>query len=336
MTRIEQIENDLVQCGLLRASGSSVTPMSGGVSSDIYLIDDGKRRIVVKQALDRLKVEDDWQVDVSRNVTEQRFIRHVSGFLPRSMPRILHCNAELNYFAMEYLADSKNWKSMLMAGDVDSDLARRAGGMLGTIHRKTWGDPSLKRQFDTTRSFHALRTEPYLLTTAARHPPLSQQINDEARRLEETRRCLIHGDFSPKNIMIGSDAMVLLDCEVAWFGEPAFDAAFLFNHFLLKTLLDRGNYHRYLSLVPAAWDSYRACFPKIEPDMEQRTGRLLLMLMLARLDGKSPVEYLGDDLSRQVVRDFVYSLLPRQIFAVDEICSLWAQRIDAMEQGTTP
>jgi len=328
MSNIDQIKADLIRHRILTGSGIEVTPLAGGVSSDIYLIDDGHRRVVVKQALSRLKVEDIWQADVGRNVTEQQFIRRISEFLPRAMPRLVHCSNELNYFAMEFLQGYRNWKSILLAGEADPNLARQAGNILGAIHQHTQGDAALLEQFDTTRNFHELRTEPYLLATALRHPSLENQIVDEARRLATTRLCLVHGDYSPKNIMVGHGRMVLLDCEVAWYGEPAFDLAFLFNHFLLKALLHHDQCARFLSLTGAAWHQYQSCFGEQDPGLEERAGRLLLMLMLARVDGKSPVEYLTDERSRQTVRDFVYEMLPRKIFGLDEICRQWRQCID--------
>ena len=328
VSNIDQIRDDLISRQILTGSRIKVTPLPGGVSSDIFLIDDGNQRIVVKQALNRLKVKDLWQVDTARNLTEQQFIRRISEFLPRAMPRLVHCSNELNYFAMEYLDGYRNWKSILLAGDADPDLARQAGNILGTIHEHTRGDAALLEQFDTTRNFHALRTEPYLLATALRHPSLKNQIIDEANRLDSTRLCLIHGDYSPKNIMVGPGRMVLLDCEVAWYGEPAFDLAFLFNHFLLKALFHRDPC--FLSLTDAEWHEYQSCFGEQDPGLETRTGRLLLMLMLARIDGKSPVEYLADEQSKQTVRDFVHKMLPRQRFGLDEICSQWRQSIDKL------
>jgi aminoglycoside phosphotransferase (APT) family kinase protein len=326
MSNIGQITDDLVCRQILTGNQIEVAPLPGGVSSDIYLIDDGVQRIVVKQALNRLKVRDLWRVDVARNLTEQQFIRCISEFLPQATPRLVHHNNELNYFAMEYLEGYRNWKSILLAGEAEPSLARQAGKLLGTIHQHTRGDVALLELFDTTRNFHALRTEPYLLTAASRHPALRNQIVDEANRLDTTRLCLIHGDYSPKNIMVGPGRMVLLDCEVAWYGEPAFDLAFLFNHFLLKALFHRNPC--FLSLTSTAWHEYQSCFGEPGPGLEVRTGRLLLMLMLARIDGKSPVEYLTDEQSKQAVRDFVYKMLPRQRFGLDEICSQWRQSID--------
>jgi aminoglycoside phosphotransferase (APT) family kinase protein len=330
MADIEQIKADLVNGGLLAGWEITITPLTGGVSSDIHLVSDGARKLIVKQALAELKVDDLWQVDVSRNLTEQEYLCHVSTFLPDNVPRIVHSDRQLNYFAMEYLDGFRSWKSHLLAGEADINRARQAGEILGRIHRQTRDDRSLLDRFDTTGSFHALRTEPYLLTTAERNPLLAHWIEAEASRLESTRLCLVHGDYSPKNIMIGSERMVLLDCEVAWYGDPAFDTAFLFNHFLLKALLMRGEYENYISLVPAAWEAYSACQTVVDEDIAERTGRLLLMLMLARVDGKSPVEYLSDG-QKCSVREFVNQTLPRGKFGLEDICRRWARWLETMK-----
>ena len=328
---IQKIKNDLVQSGLLSGQGTKLTALTGGVSSDIYLIEESNQKVVVKQALDRLKVKDLWQVDVARNLAEQKFIRHVSGFLPQNMPRLLYCDEEQNYLVMEYLEGYRDWKSYLLSGEANSELARTAGLIIGAIHRHTWGDQQLVDSFDNMDSFYALRIEPYLLTTASRHPELGACICAEAERLKQTRLCLIHGDYSPKNLMVNQRKMVVLDCEVACYGDPAFDLAFLFNHFLLKALFHSGNHKPFVGLVAHAWQSYRSCFNAFDHTVEGRAGRLLLMLMLARMDGKSPVEYIVDETKKRAVRRFVYKLLPQEIFTLNQICSQWEGHLVAGE-----
>lgn len=324
---VQMIKQELIDSRILADGPATVTPLDGGVSSDICMIAQGESRVVVKQALARLKVDAPWQVDVSRNVTEQHFIRRVSAFLPAAVPQLLHCSERRNYFVMAYLDGYAPWKAQLMAGTANPLLARRAGALIATVHAKTWGDAESARRFDTTDGFHALRTDPYLLTAAGRHPALAPRIHAEAIRLEQTRLCLVHGDFSPKNIMIDRDQMKLIDCEVAWYGEPAFDLAFLCNHFLLKALHHRNAHERFLDLVAAAWSGYESGFGALAGDFEQRTARLLLMLMLARVDGKSPVEYLVDESDKDTVRSFVHELLPRGVFGLDEIRRSWGRHL---------
>ncbi|MBP8255703.1 MAG: phosphotransferase [Opitutaceae bacterium] len=288
-----------------------ITPLSGGVSSDIFLVEDGSRRLAVKRALARLKVRDDWFADISRNRIEQAYLEYASRVSPGSVPRILHSHPGEGWFAMEYLGDSfKNWKSLLLSGQADPVHAVHAGETLGRLHGASWGEPSIAARFDTLVNFHALRIEPYLLTTAARVPGARSFLEMEAQRLGGTRLALVHGDYSPKNLLISPERLVVLDAECAWFGDPAFDTAFLLNHLHLKALVDRAHPEPFLALVPAFWRSYAAALGShATPDLEARTLRLLLGLMLGRVHGKSPAEYLSPADGERITR-FVLHHVP--------------------------
>src|SRR5205823_1327535 len=153
---------------------------------------------------------------------------------------------------------------------------------------------------DTTESFHQLRTSPYLLRTAQRHPALAPLFEEEALRLESTRECLVHGDFSPKNILLSPDRLLILDSEAAWYGDPAFDIAFFLNHLCLKALYHAPRDTGLRALFDAAVDAYFVT--EGSATIDRRSARLLLMLLLARIDGKSPVEYIQDDKKKDLVR----------------------------------
>jgi aminoglycoside phosphotransferase (APT) family kinase protein len=287
----------LQAAGLIDGTAIRVTPLTGGVSSDIVLVESSTRRLVVKAALEKLRVKDDWFVDVSRNRVEQSFFEYVSPIMPAAVPRIL--GGGDGWFAMEYLGDElQNWKSALLAGHVEVAAATLAGEVLGRLHATSWDDPVARAQFDTLPNFHALRIEPYLLTTAERVPAVSDLLRAEAQRLAETKLALVHGDFSPKNLLVGPHRLIVLDAECAWFGDPAFDTAFLLTHLHLKTLLNP----QVLPLINAFWSAYTA---SCGHDLEQRTVKLLLCLLLARVHGKSPAEYLsaaqGDLITRFVL-----------------------------------
>lgn len=300
-----------------------VVPLGGGVSSDVFLIEDEGTRFVVKQALPQLKVRDQWRADTSRNRVEYEFLRYLSRIVPDAAPAVFAVGPD--YFAMEYLGpEYRNWKELLLSGDCQPQHAVRAARILGTLHRVSFGDLELARRFDTTPNFHQLRTDPYLLTTGRRHPALQEHFEQEAVRLENTRECLVHGDYSPKNMLIGNGRTVLLDGEVAWYGDPAFDLAFLLNHLLLKSLYHapfdsatsepvtsgRGLQEIIGSLMAAYYDERQMANAEA---LDLRTARLLLMLLLARMDGKSPVEYLTEP-KQDFVRSFVSSRLPVSTF----------------------
>ena len=298
---------------------AELTPLTGGVSSDIYLVDDRGERFVIKRALEMLKVADAWRADVSRNRYEVRYLALVGRFLPDSVPKVLFHDENGGYFGMEYLGDGyANWKSLLMGGECCVDRARVAGETLGMIHRRTWDDQTVRSEFETTSNFQELRLDPYLLTTADRVPEVAPILGQEANRVRESRSCLVHGDFSPKNLLFRDERLIVLDCEVAWYGDPAFDVAFLLNHLMLKALhVDR----RCLELVRAAWSGYLGSMDQGDPGASLPV--LLPGLMLARVEGKSPVEYLTAQEQDQV-RRFAVGELKSPASSLEETVQRWA------------
>ncbi len=323
---LDQLRRD----GRLREPPARLIPLAGGVSSEICLVEDGATRFVVKRALPRLRVRDAWFADVSRNAVECAFLQRVGRMLPGAVPRVLFANPRAGYFAMEYLGEGfANWRTQLLEGVFAPAAARRAGQMLGRIHRQSTGDPDLRRTFDTTANFHQLRTAPYLLTTGERHPDLRAHFETEARRLEATRECLVHGDFSPKNLLLAADRLVLLDCEVAWYGDPAFDVAFFLNHLCLKRLYHAPHGGALRAMIREFLDGYRTEHPAAASEVESRAARLLPLLLLARVDGKSPVEYLVPSRA-QFVREWVREQLVAQTDRLEALLEAWFHRTELL------
>ena len=320
--------------GLVRSSNATLTPLSDGVSSDIYRVDDGEHSFVVKRSLPQLKVRDEWLADVSRNRYEQMYIEYVGGFLPDGVPRLLPGAKDRGYFAMELLGpEFTSWKRLLLRGEVSIDHARQAGALLGCIHARSAGDADAARVFDATPNFMQLRIDPYLLTTGKRHPDLQRFFEAEARRLASARVCLVHGDFSPKNILVSPGRMVLLDCEVAWYGDAAFDVAFLLNHLLLKALYHAPRQIGLDAMARQFWQSYQEeILGALDPHLlSSRVARLLLMLLLARIDGKSPVEYLTQAQRADYVRQFTRSRIPEQEFGLQDLLDPWFAGLSRFE-----
>lgn len=283
--------------GLIDPSAAVFTPLGGGVSCDVVKVECGKETFVVKRALEKLRVEDDWRADVGRNRYEHLYMEYVGSLLPGAVPRVFHANDTRGFFCMEWLGEGwRNWKDLLLTGDCRIAHAHEAGRILGSIHRQTFGDKKLLEVFDGTKNFTELRLDPYLLTTGQKHPALRELFEAEAARIASTRTCLVHGDYSPKNILVRKDRMLILDCEVAWFGDPSFDLAFFLNHLHLKALHHAPEDRGLRELVGAATHAYfseRNLAPDAEAELKRATTRLLAMLMLARVDGKSPAEYLS-------------------------------------------
>jgi aminoglycoside phosphotransferase (APT) family kinase protein len=313
------------------AEQATWTPLAGGVSSDIWRVDLPGRTICVKRALPKLRVGSDWWAPVSRNRYEWEWLRLAARIVPRSVPQPLAHDPDLGLFAMSFLpaADYPLWKRQLLAGNIDVETAARVGHLLATLHNATAGRPEVAAAFDTTDNFRALRLDPYLLATAVRHPDLEPALVALVERTAQARIALVHGDVSPKNILVGADAPVLLDAECAWFGDPAFDIAFCLNHLLLKSVLMPKRLDELLRAFDAMATNYldEVRFEK-RAGLEARAAGLLPALALARIDGKSPVEYLvGRGSEQDLVRRLSRPVIAQPVNSLTTVVVQWRAEV---------
>ena len=297
-------------------------PLTGGVSSDIVRADLESGSICLKRALPRLKVHAEWTAPVERNRYEARWLRTAASFAPRAVPRVLGEDAEAGVFAMPYLDPESHpvWKAQLRDGHICPATAAAVGRIVASIHAGTADDPEIAARFATDAIFHAIRLEPYLVAASLRHPDCAGPLARLVHITGSTRRGLVHGDVSPKNILIGPDGPVLLDAECAWYGDPAFDLAFCLNHLLLKCVWRPQWRAGYLECFDAAAASYLQGVTWEPRDaIEKRTAHLLPALLLGRVDGKSPVEYISTDEARDRVRRVGRMLLLHPVDTLDEV-----------------
>ncbi len=288
----------------------AITPLTGGVSSDIALVDIGSRKICVKFALEQLKVAQEWYANVERNRAEYCWMEFVSSLLPEATPALLGCSKQANGFAMEFIQgeDVFLWKKALLEGKKDTGEAKKVGHTLGRIHQAS-STANIAHLFQNQEDFYALRLEPYLLFTSLRHPEISDQLQAIITSLSSINFVLIHGDVSPKNIMFKNQMPIFLDAECATMGDPCFDVSFCLNHLVIKAIHLKNQQQDLLNAVRNFYGEYR-CYVSWEAldDLEKRVCQLLPALMLARVDGKSPVEYL-DETEKKKVRELAIPLI---------------------------
>ncbi len=302
-------------------AGSNETPtataLSGGVSSDIWRVNLRAGPVAVKRALPRLRVAQVWEAPVERNLYEKKWLETANAIVPGVAPKVLAAD-DGGFFAMEYLGDLPLWKSELHAGRADPAFAAEVGRRLARIHSATAGRADIAASFATDRNFHAIRLEPYLLAAGTVHSSLEPVLKSLSDRTARTKVALVHGDVSPKNILLGPEGPIFLDAECAWYGDPAFDLAFCLNHMLLKCVW-----------VPAFTREFLLCFDELKngyspgKDLESRVATLLPGLLLARIDGKSPVEYITAEADRNRVRAVAMKLLMNPPSSLAEVRSAW-------------
>lgn len=278
--------------------------LGGGVSNAVLRVEPAQgEAFVMKQSLGKLRVEQDWFSDRDRIHRECDAIRMLHEDLaPGSVPAILFEDRDNCIYAMSAApAGSRPWKSILLEGTLDTDTVQRTGELLAAIIRVSRGDARYRARFHELRVFDQLRLDAYYRATALRHPDLANYFHTLIHDTQHRDFSLVHGDWSPKNLLVSPNAVMAIDFEVVHYADPAFDAGFLINHLLLKSLhLNRPDYAQ-------ASLQFFAALPQ-EPWLEPATVRHLAALLLARVDGKSPAEYLSEAV-RNKARTIAISLI---------------------------
>lgn len=326
-----QILAALSRMGLL-APGAAANGerLTGGVSSDIWRIDLPAGAICAKRALAKLRVAADWRAPVARNTYEARWMQRANAAVRGAAPRVLGQDAQAGVLAMQFLPPEQHrlWKSELRDGRADAGFAGLVGRRLARIHAASAAEPQTAADFPTDDIFYDIRLEPYLLATACRHPGCAAVLQTLVNVTQSNKRALVHGDVSPKNILCGPGGPVFLDAECAWWGDPAFDLAFCLNHLLLKCLWTSSARDEFFACFDALATAYLAATAWEAPSaLEARAAHLLPGLFLARVDGKSPVEYITREHDKNRVRRVARTLLVKPVDRLTEVRQAWAKEL---------
>jgi 5-methylthioribose kinase len=294
-----------------------VEEFSGGVSNIVLLVQRAQGQdFVIKQARERLRVEHEWRCSCERIFREIETLRICQQALVQpkrddsdwnlSVPEILWEDRENFAFAMTAAPRrAQTWKDLLLAREVDVELADACGTLLGQLHSWGWLNPAVESQLSDVRFFEALRVEPFYRHILAAHPELSAEIERLISSLPYHRFTLVHGDYSPKNVLVWDRTIMLVDFEVGHFGDPAFDTGFFLAHLVLKTIWSSELRGDYAHLIQLFWDAYRRVLKaKIGAQawlaLEERTIFHLAGCLLSRIDGKSRIDYLDATQQAQV------------------------------------
>jgi fructosamine-3-kinase len=326
--------------------------LTGGVSNrTVWVQRPGGEAWVLKQALPKLRVSVDWFSSPERIHCEALGLRWLAELAPPGTitPLVFEDHTH-HLLAMQAVPQPHdNWKTLLLAGQLVADHVAQFGRLLGTIHRQAYERRAeLAAVFEERSFFESLRLEPYYSYTAGQVPPAADFLQ---RLMAETRACrqtLVHGDYSPKNVLVWQGRLILLDHEVIHWGDPAFDLGFSLTHLLSKAHHLPNQQADFAEAAISYWQIYaktlgdtlvasfkspsfwssssinkpetgdqvsRSPVSGLRSNFEARAVRHTLACLLARVAGRSPLEYL-DEASRIRQREVVLALLsnpPRRV-----------------------
>jgi 5-methylthioribose kinase len=333
------IENHTALLEYLRGRGllapdeePAVHTLQGGVSNRTVLVSrpDGEAW-VLKQALAKLRVAVDWFSSPTRIQREALGLRWLARLVPQqAITSLVFEDPEHYLLAMRAVPEPHvNWKQMLLAGRIQCDHAEQFGSLLGTIHGQAYQQrDDVASQFDDRSFFESLRIEPYYSYTATQVPVAAAFLHDLIDETQRTRLTLTHGDYSPKNILVYCNRLILLDHEVIHFGDPAFDLGFGLTHLLSKAHHVQGHRHDFMAASLLFWQSYVAALGDVPwaTMLEERAVRHTLGCLLARVSGRSPLEYLDEE-ERSRQRSAVVTLVAQPPRHVSELIDAFVSRV---------
>ena len=311
---------------------AEITSLSGGVSSSVWLIEDGSTRLVAKSPLAKLRTPAAWFSDISRGRVEYVTLQLLSSLTPEHVPKVLHFDDSLPLVVMTAApAGWNDWREALLTAQASpnwvgsTEVAQSVGSSLGAVladwHNNSTDSELLPRELLTGDRLRQLRTDPFHRAASAHMatPELASKMLWLAEELEGVQACLAYGDFSPKNVLVGNEGLWVIDAETAHWGHPVLDTAFLSAHLILKAT------HRpeISGAMQGAWHSFTGAYQRsaasesLKDLATARLGEHTGAILAARVLGVSQSNYLSAH-SREVVLTKAERLLRGA-----EIGSIW-------------
>lgn len=284
---------------------TGVTELADGVSNAVLRIETPVGAYVLKQSRPQLRTREAWFSDLGRIWRERDVMTALRPHLPPGVVPEVLASDEANYAVLMSHAPEpfRNWRSVLLAGDIDPKLGERAGTILAAIHEASAIHPAEFERFADRTVFEQLRVDPFYQRVLERRPEVAAAVEPLMERLRSVRSALCHGDFSPKNLLAHADGFTLVDYETAHWGDPTMDLGFFLSHLLLKAAHRPAERERFFELTRSFWQGYGSGvrFRPVAELLAEGVGHLGVCL-LARIDGTSPAPYLTEESQRESVR----------------------------------
>jgi len=286
----------------LLSGNATVEVLTGGVSCVVLAVQNDQVDLVVKQALPELKTKAKWVADQRRAIVEAEAMQIYHSITPASVPELIDLDPDNFTLTMSRLPHTcTNWKQDMLEGRIHPEMGEKLGKILAQWHNFAAVSQEIKGKFKEDSLFEQLRVSPFYRAVSEKNPALHSVIADLIDEITTVKATLVHGDFSPKNIMATTDhSPVVLDFEVAHNGNPVFDLGFICAHLLCKTIRTDNSAEKDALIATATnfLNSYRqSCNLAIAESLPQHVA----LIALARVEGVSPVNYLDESAQRELV-----------------------------------
>jgi len=311
--------------------------LDGGVSNKTVLVRlPGGCEWVIKQALPRLRVASEWLSDPARVHREAAGMRALAQLAPAgSITQFAFEDFNEHILAMSAVAQPhENLKSLFLQGEVERKWIEQFATLLAAIHRRSYERREvLAGEFEDRQFFQSLRVEPYYVYSAGVELRAAPFYESLIASMSNRRFALVHGDYSPKNVLVREGKLILLDHEVIHWGDPAFDVGFSMAHLLSKAHHVRAARREFLEAANLYQERYLQEIGNVpwREDIDEISVRHTLACLLARVVGRSLLEYLTDE-QRERQRAAVVLLIQNPPRSLRRLIGTLDESIAALER----
>ena len=299
--------------------------LKGGVSSEVYKIKTTNNLYCLKRCLKKLLVKKKWIVDINRVKYEYLWLKHCKNILNNNIPKIFYYDEENKSIVMEYF-NSRNFKTLkelYFDKNINQSTLKSISKHLYKIHTNSKSN-KIKIEFEgNKKNFYDLRLDAYFNEVGRVYPKYKKYIENINKNYAKNSTTLVHGDFSPKNILIGNRKIIYIDAECSNYGDPVFDLVFFSNHLLIKSIVLNEKKEDFLKGYKTFYNEYLSRINrKSLNEFYNRIIKMTPIMLLARIDGKSPVEYIKSKKIKDVIRKKSFKLLNSNINTLEEIIEI--------------
>ena len=303
--------------------------LAGGVSSEVYHVRTNKNNYCIKRSLKRLLVKKKWIANTNRIKFEYLWLKHCQNILKRNIPNTYEFNDKKKYIVMEYLKTSqyKTLKQLYFKRIININTIKLISKHLYKIHSNS-SNYKIKKTFEGNyKNFYDLRLDPYFNEVGRVYPKYKEYIKKINENYIKNSSTLVHGDFSPKNILVDKNKIIYLDAECCNFGDPVFDLVFFSNHLLIKSIFLKDKSKEFIKLYLSFYKEYLSNLStKNFNSYIDRIIKMTPIMLLSRIDGKSPVEYIIKENIKNIIRKKSFLLLDGKINSLNDIIKVINER----------
>jgi 5-methylthioribose kinase len=291
----------LTERGLITGD-ATVEVLTGGVSCVVLAVATAEDDLVVKQALPELKTKAKWVADQRRAIVEADAMRVYHSITSDSVPELIDIDPDNFTLTMSRLPHScTNWKQDMLEGRIYPEMGEKLGRVLARWHNAAAQSAEIKDKFMEDSLFEQLRVSPFYRSVKDKNPNLQDVISNLIGEITTIKTTLVHGDFSPKNILATSDhSPIVLDFEVAHTGNPVFDLAFVSAHLLCKTIRTQSAAEK-VAVTKTALNFLSSYSENTRISIAETLPQHVALIALARVEGVSPVNYLDEPAQQKLV-----------------------------------